>query len=175
VENNVGECQLQERVEDHLVEREERRIALLIAECISSNLGTCLGPNNRKLILGRVLDHKKVRVHLPDHILTSKVATAYGEVGSSVSVHQELVKMGNSAAKLATKQTILDATVNSGTGHSLLRQVAKVLGIHHRNLTIAIGRCEVTNSNELFLCMLSIQKKRTDGPSINERKVIIDS
>jgi len=93
---------------------------------------------------------------------------------NGVSSCLDLVKRRNSAAKLAMKHTILNATVNSYTGHSLARQVERLLGVHHCNVLATISKKEVINNNRDFVCMLLVQKKRIDGLRIEERKLIIE-
>jgi len=169
IRDNDGDCELHEHreidrafiTEDQIVDREERRIALFIAEFICSKLSILLGPSSRKAVSGRVLDHKKVCGHLPNHILHSKVLTAYEEVVGGISACLDLVKRANSAVKLATKHAILDAVVSSGmgfsaigTGQSSLRHIRKVLQIHPCNLAVAISRREVMDNNEVFVCTL---------------------
>lgn len=48
------------------------------------------------------LDHKKVVEDLPDYFLLSKVAVAYQDVVVGVLGRLEIVRCGNSAAKVAT-------------------------------------------------------------------------
>lgn len=159
-------------VGDKMGDREERRVALLIADSIRSNLALCPGPKSRKSVLKKVLDHKKVVDDLPDHILPSRVAVAYQEVVAGVSCRLEYVKSANSAAKLATKHAILDASVSCHSEASV-RQVARVLGVHHRNIHEAINKRELVSARGEFLCTLTVRKKRADGLNDGERNAII--
>ena len=159
-------------VEDKMSDRELRRVSLLIAKSIRSHLSVCPGPLSRKIVLKKALDHKVVVEDLPDHILPSKVALAYKEVVAGVSLKLDLVKRANSAAKLAAKHAILDATV-SCQRESSVRQLAKALGIHHRNVHRAINRRDVLSATGQFLFCLTVRRKRTDGLREEERIVII--
>lgn len=159
-------------LEDKMSERELRRVFLLIADSIRAHLSACPGPLSRKIVLKKVLDHKRVVEDLPDHILPSKVALAYKEVIAGVSSQLDTVKRANSAAKLAAKHAILDATVSCQT-ESSVRQVALALGVHHRNVHMAINRRVVLSATGHFLFSLTVRRKRTDGLKEEERIVII--
>lgn len=183
IETSVLECQWEEEsmdrerrdssgLEDKMSERELRRVSLLIADSIRTHLTACPGPLSRKIVLKKALDHKRVVEDLPDHILPSRVALAYKEVIAGVSSQLDTVKRANSAAKLAAKHAILDATV-SCQSESSVRQVAKALGVHHRNVHMAINRRVVLSATGHFLFSLTVRRKRTDGLKEEERIVII--
>ena len=157
---------------DELCEREQRRIALTIAKAIREALDACPGPKTRKSVLRRTLDHSLVKGDLPDHILSSKSAIAYQEIVDGVNGRLDEVKGSHSAAQLATKHAILDASVRA-VSKSSMRELGRVLGIHHRNISHAISKRELVHSRGDFLVVLTFRRKRTDGISEMDREVIL--
>lgn len=162
----------EDAIQDCLPEREERRIALSIAKAIQSGLEACPGPNTRKSVLSRTLGHGLVKGDLPDHILPSKSAMAYQEIVDGVNARLGQVKGCNSLAELATKHAILDATV-SAHRNSSMREVARALGIHHRNISKAISKRELMHSGGDFLVVLSIRRRRSDCLGEKEKDLIV--
>jgi hypothetical protein len=51
-----------------------------------------------------------------------------------------------------------------------MKYIARVLGVHHRNVFNAMERCKVFSDCDAVLWTFSFQKKRDDG-CINEDKV----
>ena len=159
-------------VEDSMTPREENRLATVIVECIRSNLDVCPGPRSRKSVIGRVLDHSRLRPDVPDYVLPKKLAVAQQEILRGVTVRLDEVRSSNSASKLAIKHAILDASILEH-GDSSARQVARVLRIHHRNVSKAVVRREVLHAAGDFLFSLSVRTKRVDGLGLDEKQIII--
>jgi hypothetical protein len=68
----------------------------------------------------------------------------------------------NSGVKLATKHALLTATIN-GHNESLIRDVVRALGIHHKNIFVIFSWWKLIDDNGTALWSLSIRKKRTYG------------
>jgi phage regulator Rha-like protein len=66
------------------------------------------------------------------------------------------------SVRLATKHAILTIVVNV---HSLssMRDVAKALGIHHKNVLETISRCKVMDDSGFALWFLFVKKKGLMG------------
>jgi len=158
--------------EDSMSAHEQNRIASLIVEFIWKNLDSCPGPRSRKSVIGRVLDHSRLCADVPDYVLPKTLAVAQQEILRGVSIRLDEVRSVNSACKLAIKHAILDATILE-QGDSSARQVARVLRIHHRNVSKAVVRREVLHSVGEILFSLSVRAKRADGLGLDERCVII--
>ena len=159
-------------VEDSMSAREENRLASAIVEYIRRKLDVCLGPRSRKSVIGRVLDHSRLCADVPDYVLPKKVAIAQQEILRGVTTRLDEVRNANSASKLAIKHAILDASILD-QGDSSARQVARVLRIHHRNVSKAVVRREVLHIAGEFLFSLSVRTKRVDGIAIDEKQIII--
>jgi hypothetical protein len=159
-------------VEDTMTRREENILASVIVECILRNLDVCPGPRSRRLVIGRVLNHNRLCVDVPDYVLPKKVAVAQQEILRGVTIRLDEVRSANSASKLAIKHAILDASILE-QGDSSARQVAKVLRIHHRNVSKAVVRREVMHTAGDFLFSLSVRTKRVDGIALHEKQIII--
>ena len=159
-------------VEDSMSAREENKLASAIVEYIRRKLDVCLGPRSRKSVIGRVLDHSRLCADVPDYVLPKKVAIAQQEILRGVTTRLDEVRNANSASKLAIKHAILDASILD-QGDSSARQVARVLRIHHRNVSKAVVRREVLHIAGEFLFSLSVRTKRVDGIAIDEKQIII--
>jgi len=70
----------------------------------------------------------------------------------------EEVKRPCSIAKLATKHALLTTIVNSNGQSMSLRQRARVLGVHHCNISYEVQRGKLMDCNGVFLWTLSIRK-----------------
>jgi hypothetical protein len=73
---------------------------------------------------------------------------------------------------LAIKHAILDASILE-QGNSSARQVARVLRIHHHNVSKAVVRREVLHTAGDFLFSLSVRTNRVDGLGLDEKQIII--
>ena len=160
-------------VEDSMTRREENRLASVIVECIQRNLDVCPGPRSRRSVIGRVLNHNRLCYDVPDYVLPKKVALAQQEILRGVTIRLDEVRNANSASKLAIKHAILDASILE-QGDSSARQVAKVLRIHHRNVSKAVVRREVLHTAGDFLFSLSVRTNRVDGIALDEKQIIIN-
>ena len=82
------------------------------------------------------------------------------------------IKQANSGAKLAAKHAILTAAVSAGSISSV-RQVARALSVHPRNITLAIERRGAMDADGNFLWTLSIRRTRVDGVGDMVKDVVI--
>ena len=82
------------------------------------------------------------------------------------------IKQANSDAKLAAKHAILTAAVSAGSISSV-RQVARDLSVHPRNITLAIERRGAMDADRNFLWTLSIRRTRVDGVEEAVKDVVI--
>ena len=159
-------------VEDYMTAREENRLATIIVDCIQRNLDMCPRPRSRNSVIGRVLDHSQLCADVPDYVLPKKLAVAQQEILRGVTIRLDEVRSANSASKLAIKHAILDASILE-QGDSSARQVARVLRIHHRNVSKAVVRQEVLHTAGDFLFSLSMRTKHVDGLGLDEKHIII--
>ena len=167
-----NEWDIMQDVEDSMTAREENRLATVIVDCIRRNLDVCPGPRSRKSVIGRVLDHSRLCADVPDYVLPKKLAVAQQEILRGVTIRLNEVRSANSASKLAIKHAILDASILE-QGDSSARQVARVLRIHHRNVSKAVVKREVLHTAGDFLFSLSVRTKRVDGLGLDEKRIII--
>lgn len=82
------------------------------------------------------------------------------------------VKQSKSRAQLVTKHAILTAAVGSGRSGSM-RKKARLLGVHHRNVSAAISRRCKMDSAEKFHWVLSMRKVRVDVLSTKTKNSVI--
>ncbi len=54
-----------------------------------------------------------------------------------------------------------------------MRNIAKVLGVHPRNISITMQKHKITNDTSDVLCLLSIRKRKTDGCTIATKTIAI--
>jgi len=82
-------------------------------------------------------------------------------------------KHSNNGVKLVAKHTMLTTTINVHNSSSR-RDVARALGVHHRNIIVVLSRHTIIDDNGLTLWSLFIRRKRTDGLFDLLREAIID-
>jgi hypothetical protein len=157
-------------VPDFMENRDVRAVALQISRAIEAGLACCPGPQMRKEVLGRVLD--KHRADLPEHVLPLRTVVAQREIISGVSRCLGEIKQANSGAKLAAKHAILTAAVSGGSISSV-REVAKALSVHPRNIMLAMERRGAMDVEGNFLWTLTIRRTRTDGVGEAVKEVVI--
>jgi hypothetical protein len=157
-------------VPDFMENKELRTVALQISRAIEAGLACCPGPQMRKEVLGRVLD--KHWTDLLEHVLPLIIVVAQREIISRVSRCLGEIKRANSGAKLAAKHAILTAVVSGGSISSI-RQVAKALSVHPRNITLAMERRGAMDTEDNFLWTLTIRCTRTDGMEEPVKEVVI--
>jgi len=143
----------EDKEKDLLLEKEECRTTLTIVKAICEGLGACCGPQIRKFVLRKTLDHSFVREDLPNHVLTSKFVIAYQEIVDGVNSRLDQVKSCHNIAELVTKHVVLDAFVSTYRKYSM-REVSRALGIHHQNIIKAIAKHELLHNGGDFLVVL---------------------
>jgi len=75
-------------------------------------------------------------------------------------------------SKLATKHVLLTTTISS-KGNSSMRFKAQVLGVHPRNIVLAVEQRRIMDQGGEFLWRFSLRKKRSDLLSSFVKVVII--
>jgi len=147
-------------------------MANLIAKFISKTLLVCPRPRNKKLVMGKTLSHVKVCDHMHDYILPSRVAIAQ-QVLTRVMRALDENHHSNSSVKLATKNALLIAIV-SAHSPSLVRDVAKVLGVHRKNINVVLSQRKLIDYNGTTLWSLSVRNKRINGMSKLLKETILE-
>lgn len=94
------------------------------------------------------------------------------EILSGLVQSLEEVKQAKNKVELATKHAILTAVVSSGSSGSI-RKKARLLGVHHRNVSAAILRRKKMNSRERFQWVLSVRKVRVDVLSNATKNAVV--
>jgi len=138
---------------------EQWQYVMIITKFILSTLIVCLGPKNKKLVLNKIIFHAMVREFLLDHILPIKVTITQQEV--LIGMMKALNESWNSTSnvRFATRHVILTVVVSIHSSF-LMWDVAKALGIHHRNVLAAISRCKVMDDSGFALWSLYVKKKK---------------
>jgi hypothetical protein len=128
---------------DVVTEIHERHwLTNIIANSICKVFVICPSPMNRKLVVEKVLSFTHVNANTPYYMLSTKLALVQQEVLAWVNQSLGKVKQANSNAKLTTKHCIL-ATNISARPTSSTRDIARVLGVHHYNVSNAMERPKV--------------------------------
>jgi hypothetical protein len=143
-------------------EHEQQKVTTDCAEFVSKALAICPGPISRKMVMQKFLNNPKIKISTPDYVLPTRLAITQKEVMEEMSRSVEEIKQVNFSAKLASKHAILSTTITAGPTFSM-RNITKVLGVHPRNISIAMQRHKITNDVGDVLWSLSIRRKRTDG------------
>lgn len=141
--------------------REQRRLDLQVASSILKALVFCPGSISQRLVLQNALSYRLLKRDSPDYILPTKEAIAQREILAGVTRASDENRLGQSGVVLATKHALSTAAVSANPSSSA-RGVAKLLDVHHRNISLAIVRREEIEDG-CFLWTLSIRKRRTDG------------
>jgi len=79
----------------------------------------------------------------------------------------------NSGVKLATKHALLIVAIN-GHNESLIRDVVRALGIHHKNIFVVFSWWKLIDGNGTALCFLSIRKKKIYGMLELLKEIILE-
>jgi len=122
-------------------------------------------------VLTRTLDYSFVVGYLPYHVLPSKCVVAYQEIVDGLNGRLSEVKGCHTSAELATKYVILDASI-SAQKKSSMREVARALRVHRRNIMKEISRRELMHSGGDFL-VLTIRRRRNDCIGNNPCRLLI--
>ncbi len=93
-------------------------------------------------MMEKTIYHVKVYDHMPDYILPSKVAIAQQEVLVRVMKALDENRHSNSGVKLVIKHALLTIAINAHSA-SLVRDVARALGVHHINILVVFFTVEV--------------------------------
>lgn len=141
-----------------------RRDVAAILGCVHKTLRGKRRPvPHMQAVMRSVWDSPITRELLPAH--TRRVcAETQAREGIVDSLLQSLseVKTSKTKAHLATKHAILTAAVTSGSRVSA-RQTARLLGVHHRNVSMAAHRRATMVSEVHIQWTLSVRKTRSDA------------
>ena len=152
--------------EDGVNRRLVRRDVAGILACVQRTLGRHMRPRaHKKAVIRTVWDSPCIRELLPRDAqkVSSEVHAREGIVSSLLQSLSE-VKTSKTRAQLVTKHAILTAAITNGTRASA-RQTARLLGVHHRNVTMAANRRATMLSSVHIQWTLSVRKTRSDATS----------
>lgn len=159
--------------EDGVNRRLVRRDVAGILACVQRTLGRHGRPlSHRQAVLRTVWDSPVVRELLPPESqrVPSEVHAREGIVSSLLQSLSE-VKTSKTKAQLVTKHAILTAAISNGSQASA-RQTARLLGVHHRNVTMAANRRATMLSNVHIQWTLSVRKTRSDATSPTVKNIV---
>jgi hypothetical protein len=139
-------------VEGETNARDVRRAVHCIVGTVKQTLQAFPGPKAKEVVLRKVWEHPVTTEVFPEHLRRSN---AEMEILSGLVQTLGEVKQPRTTAKLATKHAILTAVVSVGNKESL-RKKARVLNIHHRNVSAVIERRRKMSSAAKFQWMLSV-------------------
>lgn len=147
-------------------------LATSISNYIFATLIICPRPQNKKLVLQRVLSNPKIQPNLLDYILPTTIAIAQQEVLVRINKSIKEVRRSNSNVELASKHCLISASINVGPSSSMTR-IARVLSIYPRNIFYAYERWRLISDLGIPLWSLSIKKNKNDGCKIVVKKAAI--
>jgi hypothetical protein len=122
------------------------------------------------MVIEKFVTNPKIKVNILDYVLPTRLAIPQVMEGMNRSLEE--IKQATSSAKLASKHVIILATINEGPTSSM-RNIAKVLGVQTRNISITMQRCKIISDTCDVLWSLSIRKKRTNGSTIVAKIVVV--
>jgi hypothetical protein len=137
-------------------ERQVRRVVSSIITSVSQNLGLFPSPRAKELMIRKVWEHPLISLILPKE-MQKQVSVEEQEIISGLVQSLHEVKQPRSRTALATKHAILTALISSGSSRSM-RKKARLLRVHHRNVSAAVSRRKKMDSVERFEWMLSVRK-----------------
>ena len=158
---------------DGVNQRLVRRDVATILGCVRRTLG-----GRRRLLLHKqavmlsVWNNPITRELLPPQTRRVCAETeAREKIVSSLLQSLSEVKTSKTKAQLATKHAILTAAVTNGTQVSA-RQIARLLGVHHRNVAMAAQRRATMVSAVHIQWTLSVRKTRSDATSSAVKDIV---
>jgi hypothetical protein len=104
--------------------------------------------------------------------LSTKLTLVQQKVLARVNQCSRKIKQTNSNAKLATKHCIF-ATSISARPTSSMKDIARVLCVHHCNVSNVMERPKVFSDCGVVLWTLSFQRKRIDGCTNEDKDAAI--
>ena len=165
----------QDASEEGVNRRLVRRDVAGILHCVQRTLGRRRRPlSHKQAVMRTVWDSPVIRQLLPPeaHKVPSEVQAREGIVSSLLQSLSE-VKTSKTRAQLVTKHAILTAAITNGTQASA-RQTARLLGVHHRNVTMAANRRANMVSSVHIQWTLSVRKTRSDATSPFVKDIVGD-
>ena len=159
--------------EDGVNRRLVRRDVQGILGFVESTLGRQRRSRRHKqAVMRTVWESPLIREHLPRE--AQKVPAAdHAREGIVSSLCQSLseVKTSRTRAQLVTKHAILTAAITNGALGSA-RRMARLLGVHHRNVTMAASRRATMLSNVHIQWTLSVRQTRSDATSADVKDIV---
>jgi hypothetical protein len=113
-----------------------RRDAAIIVKCVKNTLARQVDAH-KEALLRSVWSSQETTLHLPLVSRVSAEDVARADILSGVVQSLAEVKSSKSKAQLAVKHALLTTVVNSGV-QTTMRQTARMLGIYHRNVLMAV-------------------------------------
>ena len=127
---------------------------------------------HKQAVMRTVWESPLIREHLPRE--AQKVPAAdHAREGIVSSLCQSLseVKTSRTRAQLVTKHAILTAAITNGALGSA-RRMARLLGVHHQNVTMAASRRATMLSNVHIQWTLSVRQTRSDATSAAVKDIV---
>jgi hypothetical protein len=124
-------------------------------------------------MMAKAISHVKVHNDFLDYILLAKATIAQQKVLASVMKALDENQGSNSGVKLVAKHVLLIVVISAHNSSST-KDVAKTLGVHHRNVSAVISRKKLIDDNGFALWSLFVKKKRTDGLLELLKKTVIN-
>lgn len=152
--------------DDGVNRRLVRRDVGEILACVERSLGRQRRSRlHKRAVMRTIWESPLIRDLLPPEAqpVPAEVHAREGIVSSLCQSLSE-VKTSRTRAQLVTKHAILTAAITNGSQGSA-RRTARLLGVHHRNVTMAASRRATMLSNAQIQWTLSIRKTRSDATS----------
>lgn len=153
-------------------QRHVRRDADTILEVVSSIFARSADVQHQEAVLRAVWSNPMTTTPLPPSCRLSVQGLAEKEIMAGLVQSLSEVKNSKSRAHLVTKHTILTAAVSSMASTSD-RQKARLLGVHPRNVRLAVQRRGSMESSDQIAWTLSVRKRRKDATSESVRLAVI--
>jgi hypothetical protein len=147
--------------DDSSLGRNRREVRRSAAAILSFVVDTLARHNDRdkEAVLHSVWSSSVTTVNFPITKRVSSELQAQENIVSGLVQSLSEVKSSRSRAHLVMKHVILTAAVSSGI-QSTARQTTRVLGLHHRNLLLAVHRRAAMVSEDHMHWTLSVKKNK---------------
>lgn len=174
VREDRGGADESSRDRDRVIRREVSRDVATILECVKSTLGEHRDGRHREAVLQALWANPFTATELTISKRVSDEAKAQASIVSGLVQSLSEVKNAKTRAQLVSKHAILTAVVSSrSSGSGSARQTARLLNVHHRNVTMAVQRRASMGSSEHIIWTLSVRKQRSDRTSDSVKAEVI--
>lgn len=152
-------------------QRHVRRDANAILGIVSSTLAKTTDVQHQEAVLRAVWSNRITAVALPESRRVSVQVEAQKSIIAGLVQSLSEVKNPRSRADLVTKHAILTAAVSSGASCSN-REKARLLGVHPRNVRMALHRRHAMEACAQIVWTLSVRKQRRDVTTESVRAAV---